>query len=58
MMIDASIENNKAVASVRYTGVIREEGENAEGFDEVWHVIKDLSDSNAAWKLAGIQQIQ
>ncbi len=57
-VIEVVIENQKAVASVRYTGVIREDGENAEGFDEVWHVIKDLSDANAAWKLAGIQQIQ
>jgi predicted lipid-binding transport protein (Tim44 family) len=57
-VIEVVIENQKAVASVRYTGVIREDGESAEGFDEVWHVIKDLSDTNAAWKLAGIQQIQ
>ena len=57
-VIEVVIENKKAVASVRYTGVIREDGESAEGFDEVWHVIKDLSDDNSAWKLAGIQQIQ
>ena len=57
-VIEVVIDNQKAVASVRYTGVIREDGESAEGFDEVWHVIKDLSDANAAWKLAGIQQIQ
>ncbi len=56
-VIEVIIENNKAIASVRYTGVIREDGEQAEGFDEVWHVVKDLSDNNATWKLAGIQQL-
>ena len=56
-VIEVVIENNKAVASVRYTGVIREDDGQAEGFDEVWHVAKDLSDNNATWKLAGIQQL-
>lgn len=57
-VIEVIIEGKKAVASVRYTGVIREDNEGAEGFDEVWHVTKDLSDNNATWKLAGIQQLQ
>jgi len=57
-VIEVVTENNKAIASVRYTGVIREDNEGAEGFDEVWHVIKDLADANATWKLAGIQQLQ
>jgi predicted lipid-binding transport protein (Tim44 family) len=57
-VIEVVTDNQKAIASVRYTGVIREDNEGAEGFDEVWHVIKDLSDSNATWKLAGIQQLQ
>ncbi len=56
-VIEVIIETHKAVASVRYTGVIREEGEGAEGFDEVWHVVKDLADANSTWKLAGIQQL-
>lgn len=56
-VIEVVIEPTKAVASVRYTGVIREDGESAEGFDEVWHVIKDLSDAQSTWKLAGIQQL-
>ena len=56
-VIEVVTEPTKAVASVRYTGVIREDGEAAEGFDEVWHVIKDLSDEQSTWKLAGIQQL-
>jgi predicted lipid-binding transport protein (Tim44 family) len=57
-VIEVVIDEKRAVASVRYTGVIREDNEGAEGFDEVWHVVKDLSDNNSTWKLAGIQQLQ
>jgi predicted lipid-binding transport protein (Tim44 family) len=57
-VIEVVIENQRAVASVRFTGVIREDNEGAEGFDEVWHVMKDLSNENGTWKLAGIQQLQ
>ncbi len=56
-VIEVVIENNKAVASVRYTGVLREDNEPTEGFDEVWHVAKDLSDDKSTWKLVGIQQL-
>ncbi len=56
-VIEVVIENNKAVASVRYTGVIREDNEPTEGFDEVWHVAKDLSDDKSTWQLVGIQQL-
>jgi predicted lipid-binding transport protein (Tim44 family) len=51
-------ENNRAIASVRYTGTIREDvGALPEAFDEVWHVAKNLNDADATWKLAGIQQL-
>ncbi|MBC7625014.1 MAG: Tim44 domain-containing protein [Aeromicrobium sp.] len=56
-VIEVVIENNRAVASVRYTGVIREDDGQAEGFDEVWHVSKDLSDEQSTWRLSGIQQL-
>ncbi len=56
-VIEVVVENNKAVASVRYTGVIREDSEQAEGFDEVWHVSKNLADDKSTWRLAGIQQL-
>ena len=56
-VIEVVIENNRALASVRYTGVIREDDGQAEGFDEVWHVSKDLSDEQSTWRLAGIQQL-
>ena len=51
-------ENNRAIASVRYTGTIREDaGALPESFDEVWHVAKNLNDTDATWQLAGIQQL-
>jgi predicted lipid-binding transport protein (Tim44 family) len=56
-VIEVVVDSARAVASVRYTGVIREDGEGAEGFDEVWHVIKDVNDNNSTWRLAGIQQL-
>ncbi|MCP5266501.1 MAG: Tim44 domain-containing protein [Burkholderiaceae bacterium] len=44
------------VASVRYSGMIREaEGAAAEPFDEVWNLTKPLQ-GEAGWLLAGIQQ--
>ncbi len=57
-VLEVVTENNRAIASVRYTGTIREEvGALPEPFDEVWHVAKNLNDPQATWKLAGIQQL-
>ena len=51
-------EGQRAIASVRYTGEIREEvGAPAEAFDEIWHVTKRLDDAKSTWLLAGIQQL-
>ena len=51
-------EGQRAIASVRYTGEIREEvGAPAEAFDEIWHVSKRLDDAKSTWLLAGIQQL-
>ena len=63
MFIDANLlevetTHDMAIASVRFTGQLRDvpDGE-PEDFDEIWHVQKDLKDSNATWLLAGIQQV-
>ena len=56
-VLEVSTEGQRAVASVRYTGEIREEvGGPAEAFDEIWHVSKRLDDAKSTWLLAGIQQ--
>lgn len=57
-VLEVTTENQRAVASVRYTGEIREEaGGPAEPFDEIWHVSKRLDDAKSTWLLAGIQQL-
>jgi predicted lipid-binding transport protein (Tim44 family) len=55
-LLEVVTENGREIASVRFTGLIREdEHAGAEPFDEVWHVTKDVSDKNGAWLIAGIQ---
>ena len=62
--IDAQVmqvvtEGGKMIASVRFTGLVREDDAvNPEPVDEVWHVEKDLSDANSSWLIAGIQQVE
>ncbi|MCB1986556.1 MAG: Tim44 domain-containing protein [Burkholderiales bacterium] len=57
-LLDVEANNDSAIASVRFTGQMRElpDGE-PEAFDEVWHVEKDLKDPDSVWLLAGIQQV-
>jgi predicted lipid-binding transport protein (Tim44 family) len=49
-------EGDLAIASVRFTGQLRENNGPAENVDEIWHVQKNLKDDNSVWLLAGIQQ--
>jgi predicted lipid-binding transport protein (Tim44 family) len=58
-MVEVVTEGNQAIASVRFSGLIREEeGGKAEPFNEIWHVHKSLAQQNAPWLVAGIQQVQ
>jgi predicted lipid-binding transport protein (Tim44 family) len=56
-LIDLVTEGDRVIASVRFSGLIRE-GENVEAqpFSEVWHVQRSLSEPGANWYVAGIQQ--
>ncbi|NJD36111.1 MAG: Tim44 domain-containing protein [Betaproteobacteria bacterium] len=55
-LLDLSTEANRALVSVRFSGLIREEASAApEAFSEVWHLTKPL-DGNQGWRIAGIQQ--
>lgn len=57
-VLEVITENNRAVASVRFVGTMREDlGATPEAFDEVWHVVKDLANKRSTWQLAGIQQL-
>lgn len=54
---DVVTEGDMVVASVRFSGMIREE-ENAPAaaFSEIWHIQKSQSQANASWFISGIQQ--
>ena len=55
-LLEVVTDGDKEIASVRFTGLIREdENAGAEPFDEVWHVVKDTNDKNGAWLISGIQ---
>ena len=56
-LLDVSTEAKRALASVRFSGLIREEANAApETFSEVWHLTK-LLDGSQGWHIAGIQQL-
>ena len=55
-LLDVSTEAGQAMASVRFSGLIREEaGAAADAFSEVWHLSKPL-DGSRGWTIVGIQQ--
>ena len=49
-------EGDFAIASVRFTGQLRENNGTPESVDEIWHVQKNLLDQKSVWLLSGIQQ--
>jgi len=55
-LLDVTTEATRHVASVRFSGSIRESVNAApEAFDEVWHLAKP-TDGSTGWVIAGIQQ--
>jgi predicted lipid-binding transport protein (Tim44 family) len=57
-LLDFSTEDNRHVATVRFSGLISEEaGAPAQPFDEAWHLAKPV-DGSGGWVIAGIQQFQ
>jgi predicted lipid-binding transport protein (Tim44 family) len=57
-VLDVAIEDDLAIASVRFSGLIREaSGAPARPFYEIWNVRKSLSEPDSVWLLAGIQQV-
>jgi predicted lipid-binding transport protein (Tim44 family) len=56
---DAVVEDGWEIASVRFTGLMREEaGANPVPYDELWHVRKKAGDAKASWLIMGIQQVE
>jgi predicted lipid-binding transport protein (Tim44 family) len=55
-LLDLSSEGARQIASVRFSGSIRETaGAAPEAFDEVWHLTRP-ADASSGWIIAGIQQ--
>ncbi len=55
-VLEVTTEGRSHWASVRFTGVVREDGEpTAKPLDEVWNLAKPV-DGSSGWVLAGIQQ--
>jgi len=56
-LLEVVNEGDTAIASVRFTGQVRENEGTPENVDEIWHVQKNLGDAKSVWLLAGIQQV-
>ncbi len=54
-LIEQVAENNSYIASVLFSGTMREESTNAEPFKEIWHLTKPINGASG-WKISGIQQ--
>jgi predicted lipid-binding transport protein (Tim44 family) len=55
-LLEVVTEDNRYVASVRFSGQLREEANAAPAaFSEVWHLVKPV-DNSRGWNVAGIQQ--
>jgi predicted lipid-binding transport protein (Tim44 family) len=55
-LLEVANAGDVAIASVRFTGQLRENNGAPESVDEIWHVQKYLRDDKSVWLLAGIQQ--
>jgi predicted lipid-binding transport protein (Tim44 family) len=55
-LLDLTVEQEEAVASVQFHGTAREDQGPPEAFTEIWHVRKQLANPRSSWLLAGIQQ--
>ncbi|HVF62861.1 MAG TPA: Tim44-like domain-containing protein [Casimicrobiaceae bacterium] len=57
-LVEVTTEGDRHWASVRFTGLIREDGATyPKPFDEMWNLTKPVDDSSG-WLLAGIRQLE
>lgn len=54
-VIEVVTEGDRYIASVRFTGMIREDAGQPESFSEIWHLEKPLN-GKSGWLMSGIQQ--
>ncbi|MFA7322620.1 MAG: Tim44-like domain-containing protein, partial [Dokdonella sp.] len=56
-LLEVVSEDKHHIASVRFSGQLREEaGAALEAFTEIWHLVKPI-DGSRGWNVAGIQQL-
>jgi predicted lipid-binding transport protein (Tim44 family) len=55
-LLEVTNEGDFSIASVHFSGELRENDGMVESVDEIWHLQKDLRNDNAVWLLAGVQQ--
>lgn len=56
-LLSVQRDADQVVASVRFTGLIREEESGtAKPLDEIWHVAHDWNSADGDWLISGIQQ--
>jgi predicted lipid-binding transport protein (Tim44 family) len=56
-IVEVVSENDRHIASVRFTGSLRDQADPAaETFDEIWHLEKP-ADGSSGWLISGIQQV-
>lgn len=56
-MLEVVTDDDKVVASVKFSGLIREEVNGpAQPFNEIWHIQKSLNGTDGKWYISGIQQ--
>ena len=56
-LLEVVSEDSRHVASVHFSGQLREDSAAPEAFAEVWHLVKPI-DGSRGWNIAGIQQVQ
>jgi predicted lipid-binding transport protein (Tim44 family) len=57
-LLSVQRDADQVVASVRFTGLIREEESGtAKPLDEIWHVAHDWDSADGDWLISGIQQV-
>jgi predicted lipid-binding transport protein (Tim44 family) len=55
-LLEVVSEESRHIASVHFSGLLREDGGVPEAFAETWHLVKP-TDGTHGWNIAGIQQV-
>ncbi len=55
-LLEVVTEGNRHIASVHFSGQLREDNAAPEAFGETWHLVKPV-DGSRGWNVAGIQQV-